>query len=78
MPPIWRIGVWNDALQSISDHAGDAKISRELPDTVAGILDPAVVAGYGDEEIAAMVKVLLEPTSSLGERFQSRELRYRG
>jgi 3-hydroxyisobutyrate dehydrogenase-like beta-hydroxyacid dehydrogenase len=61
MPPQWRISVWCKALQRIRDHAGDAKISHELPDTVAGILDPAVAAGYGDEEIAAMVQVLLEP-----------------
>ncbi len=56
-----RLSVWNAALTRIREQATDSAISSEVPDFVASILDRAEAEGYGDEHIAAMVKVLGRP-----------------
>ncbi len=53
-----RLSVWNAALTRIRNQAADSAIGSEVPDFVASILDRAEAEGYGDEHIAAMVKVL--------------------
>jgi 3-hydroxyisobutyrate dehydrogenase-like beta-hydroxyacid dehydrogenase len=53
-----KLSVWNEALRQIRQQAGDAGISSDVPDFVAGILERGEAAGHGHEHIAAMVKVL--------------------
>lgn len=50
--------VWRAALQRIQDQGRDAGINTDFPDYVAGLLEKAVAAGYGEEHVMAMVKVL--------------------
>jgi 3-hydroxyisobutyrate dehydrogenase-like beta-hydroxyacid dehydrogenase len=50
--------VWSAALQRIRSQARDKKINCEVPDFMADILRRAITAGFGDEHIAAMIKVL--------------------
>ena len=50
--------VWSAALQRIRNQAHDKRINCEVPDFMADILRRAITAGYGDEHIAAMIKVL--------------------
>jgi 3-hydroxyisobutyrate dehydrogenase-like beta-hydroxyacid dehydrogenase len=56
--PSATLTVWNAALTHIREQARDSGIDDRFPDFVAGILDRAEAAGYGQEHIAAMVKVL--------------------
>jgi 3-hydroxyisobutyrate dehydrogenase-like beta-hydroxyacid dehydrogenase len=56
------LSVWkNSALRRIQSHAREANISSEIPNSVSTILDRAEAAGFGDEHIAAIVKVLRKP-----------------
>jgi 3-hydroxyisobutyrate dehydrogenase-like beta-hydroxyacid dehydrogenase len=50
--------VWGAALQRIQQQGVDASISTEFPDLVAGFFKKAVDAGYGEENVMALVKVL--------------------
>ncbi len=50
--------VWSAALQRIQQQSIDAGISTEIPDFVAGLFNKAVAAGYGEENVMALVKVL--------------------
>jgi len=50
--------VWGAALQRIQQQGVDANISTEIPDFVAGFFKKAVDAGYGDQNVMALVKVL--------------------
>ena len=50
--------VWGAALQRIQQQGVDAGISTEIPDFVAGFFKKAVDAGYGEENVMALVKVL--------------------
>lgn len=57
--PRATISVWEGALQRIQNQARDAKIKSEVPDFISGILNRAIVAGgHGEEDIAALIKVL--------------------
>ena len=56
--PAAALKVWNAALRIIQEQARDCGIGSEFPDFVAGILDRAETAGYGEEDIAAMIKIL--------------------
>ena len=56
--PTATLGVWREALRRIQIHAQDAGITSEIPDFCAGFLDRAIAAGHGEEDIAALVKVL--------------------
>ncbi len=53
-----NVAVWNKAAKRMGEQARDAGISSEVPDLVANILSRAESAGYGQERVAAMVKVL--------------------
>lgn len=56
--PTATLKVWNSALRRIRTQASDMGIKCEVPDFVGNILNRAEAAGYGEEHIAAMVKVL--------------------
>ncbi len=50
--------VWGAALQRIQQQGVDADINTEIPDFVAGFFKKAVDAGYGEENVMALFKVL--------------------
>jgi len=56
--PSATLSVWNAAHEHIRDHAHDMKINTEFPDFVSSLLTRAEGAGYGDEDIAAIIKIL--------------------
>jgi 3-hydroxyisobutyrate dehydrogenase-like beta-hydroxyacid dehydrogenase len=50
--------VWGTALQRIQKQGVDAHINTEFPDFVASFFEKAIDAGYGGENVMALVKVL--------------------
>jgi len=50
--------VWGAALQRIQQQGVDAKINTEIPDFIDGFFKRAIAAGYGEENVMALVKVL--------------------
>lgn len=56
--------VWRAALQRIQAQSLDARINSDFPDYVDGLLKKAIDAGYGEEHVLAMVKILRNDTDS--------------
>lgn len=52
------ITVWDGALQRVLTQARDAEINSEIPDLISSLFKRAIAAGYGEEDIAAIVKVM--------------------
>ena len=52
------LGVWANVVRCLRAQAVDAGINGELPDFLATFYDRAVAMGHGDEDVAALVKVL--------------------
>jgi len=52
------ISVWDGAVERIRGQAVDAGINSEVPDFIAGFIKRAIAAGHGEEDIAALIKVL--------------------
>lgn len=50
--------VWGAALKRIQRQGIDANINTEIPDFVAGFFERAVAAGYGEQNVMALVKLL--------------------
>jgi 3-hydroxyisobutyrate dehydrogenase-like beta-hydroxyacid dehydrogenase len=50
--------VWDAALQRIRAQGEDAGIDTAFPDFVSGLFRKAVDAGYGEEHVTALIKVL--------------------
>ena len=50
--------VWDAALQRIRTQGEDAAINTDFPDFVSSLFKKAVDAGYGEENVMALVKVL--------------------
>ena len=50
--------VWGAALQRIRTQGEDAAINTDFPDFVSNLFKQAVDAGYGEENVMALVKVL--------------------
>jgi 3-hydroxyisobutyrate dehydrogenase-like beta-hydroxyacid dehydrogenase len=50
--------VWDAALQRIRAQGEDAGIDTDFPDFVSGLFEKAVDAGYGEEHVTALIKVL--------------------
>ncbi len=50
--------IWGAALQRIQQQGVDANINTEIPDFIANFFDKAVDAGYGEENVMALIKVL--------------------
>jgi 3-hydroxyisobutyrate dehydrogenase-like beta-hydroxyacid dehydrogenase len=56
--------VWGAALQRIRAQGEDAGINTDFPDFVSGLFERAVDAGYGDEHVTALVKILRRDSGS--------------
>ena len=52
--------VWEAALQSVQTQANDAQINCDIPDFVSSLFNRAIAAGYGEDDVAAVIKVLRE------------------
>jgi 3-hydroxyisobutyrate dehydrogenase-like beta-hydroxyacid dehydrogenase len=52
------ISVWDGAVERIRGQAVDAGINSEVPDFIASFIKRAIAAGHGEEDIAALIKVL--------------------
>lgn len=52
------LAVWNEALKRIQRHTRLAGINSEVPDFVACLFDRAIAAGCGEQDLAAVFKVL--------------------
>ena len=52
------IRVWRGVVQRLQTQARDAEMSSEFPDNISGIFERAVAAGHGEEDLAALIKVL--------------------
>jgi 3-hydroxyisobutyrate dehydrogenase-like beta-hydroxyacid dehydrogenase len=50
--------VWGAALHHIQQQGVDANINTEIPDFIASFFKKAIDAGYGEENVMALVKVL--------------------
>lgn len=56
--PEATLAVWSGALERIQMQARDTGINCEIPDFVSRLLKRAILAGYGEEDFAALIKVL--------------------
>ncbi len=54
------IRVWEECIQRLQSQARDASMSSEFPDNISGIFKRAIAAGIGEEDLAALIKVLRE------------------
>jgi 3-hydroxyisobutyrate dehydrogenase-like beta-hydroxyacid dehydrogenase len=52
------MNTWYGAVQRIEQQARDAEINDELPAFLASLFKRGVAAGYGDEDMTALIKVL--------------------
>jgi 3-hydroxyisobutyrate dehydrogenase-like beta-hydroxyacid dehydrogenase len=58
--PDATVGVWDAVSRRLNDQAQDRGINAEFPGFAASIVRRAMRAGYGDEDVAALVKVFRE------------------
>ncbi len=58
LDPDAAVAVWDAVSRRFKEQARDAGISSEFPDFAANIIARAMYAGYGNEDVAALVKVL--------------------
>ena len=56
--PEATIAVWERVLKRIRTQARDTGINSEIPDFVSRLFKRAISAGYGEEDVAALIKVL--------------------
>jgi len=54
------LAVWDGALQRIRTQAKDAGINSEVPDFISGFFKRGLAAGYGEEDIASIIKIMRE------------------
>jgi 3-hydroxyisobutyrate dehydrogenase-like beta-hydroxyacid dehydrogenase len=52
------IRVWEEVVQRLQSQARDAGMNSDLPDYLSRLYKRAVAAGHGEEDIAALIKVL--------------------
>ena len=52
------ISVWEGVAQRLQTQARDAEMSSEFPNFISGMFKRAIAAGYGEEDVAALVKAL--------------------
>jgi 3-hydroxyisobutyrate dehydrogenase-like beta-hydroxyacid dehydrogenase len=50
--------VWDAALQRVQSQAQDTGINSEIPDLISSLFKRAIAAGYGEEHIASIIKVM--------------------
>lgn len=58
LDPDATMSVWDAVSSRFKDQARDAGISSEFPDFAANVIRRAINSGYGEEDVAALVKVL--------------------
>jgi 3-hydroxyisobutyrate dehydrogenase-like beta-hydroxyacid dehydrogenase len=56
--PDVTVRAWHAVLQRLQRQARESEISSEFPGFAAGILERAIAAGYGEEDVAALIKVM--------------------
>jgi len=56
--PAAPLRVWEAAAQNIRTQANEVGINTDFPDYVANLFEKAMDAGYGEEHVMALVKVL--------------------
>lgn len=54
------LSVWNDVVKRILSHANETETNSELPTFLSQIYQSGVDAGFGAEDRAALVKILME------------------
>lgn len=52
------LNTWGAALQNISKQAHNAGINSEIPQFISSLFDRAMQAGHGEEDVAALIKIL--------------------
>ena len=52
------LAVWDGALQRIQTQALDSGINSEVPDFISSFFKRALAAGYGEQDIASIIKVM--------------------
>lgn len=52
------VRVWEGCIQLVQGHARVNKLNSEVPDFISGLFRRAIDSGYGEEDVAALVKVL--------------------
>ncbi len=56
--PTATLRTWGAALDVIRKQSSDSGIDEKFPNLVASLFEKAVKAGYGEEDVAALIKVL--------------------
>jgi 3-hydroxyisobutyrate dehydrogenase-like beta-hydroxyacid dehydrogenase len=64
--PTATLSIWEGALRRILQQAVDAGINSEIPAFASGFLKSAIAAGHGEQDVAAIVKVLRSSRTSGG------------
>lgn len=57
------IRVWEEVVQRLQTQARDTEMNCELPDFISNIFKRAVASGIGEEDLAALIKVLRDNSS---------------
>ena len=52
------VRVWEGAVELIQDHARKNDINDEVPNFISGLFKRTMALGYGEEDVAALVKAL--------------------
>ena len=55
--PDVTVRAWHAVVQRLQIQARDSEINGEFPEFAAGILKRAISGGYGEEDVAALIKV---------------------
>jgi len=58
------VKTWEGCIKLIQDHANLRGINSEIPDFYSGLFNRAIDSGYGEEDVASIVKVLRENEKS--------------
>jgi 3-hydroxyisobutyrate dehydrogenase-like beta-hydroxyacid dehydrogenase len=58
LDPDVTVRVWSSVSQRFQEQARDAGINSDFPDFAAGVVERAMRAGYADEDVATLIKVL--------------------
>jgi 3-hydroxyisobutyrate dehydrogenase-like beta-hydroxyacid dehydrogenase len=54
------VNTWEGCIKLIQDHARLGKLNSEIPDFYSDLFNRAIDSGYGEEDVASIVKVLRE------------------
>jgi len=58
------VKTWEGCIKLVQDHANLRGINSEIPDFYSGLFNRAIDSGYGEEDVASIVKVLRENEKS--------------